>query len=144
MSIASTKPSGEPEAAPEPSGAAKLFADANQARRAGQLGKASGLYHLLQDQYSGSSEAELSRVTLATLLLNGGDASGALAGFERYLAGPSRALEAEALVGRARALERLGRRQLETAAWREVQHRFPGSVYARQAAERLTALTSPP
>jgi TolA-binding protein len=127
----------------EPSGPAQLFAEANQARRAGQVGRASGLYHLLQEQYPGSSEAELSRVTLSTLLLNGGDASGALSGFERYLAGPSRVLEAEALVGRARALERLGRRQLEGAAWREVLRRFPGSVYARQAAERLTALGQP-
>jgi TolA-binding protein len=101
------------------------------------------MYHLLQEQYPGSAEAELSRVTLATLLLNAGDASGALAGFERYLAGPSRALEAEALVGRARALKRLGRKPLEAAAWREVQRRFPSSVYARQATERLTALGPP-
>ena len=130
-------------ASPEPSNAARLFAEANQARRLGQVGRASGLYQLLQEQYPGSSEAELSRVTLATLLLNGGDASGALRSFERYLAGPSHVLEAEALVGRARALQRLGRTQLETAAWREVQRRFPGSVYARQASERLTALGPP-
>jgi hypothetical protein len=127
----------------EPSNAAKLFAEGNQARRLGQVGRAFTFYQLLQEQHPGSSEAELSRVTVATLLLNGGDASGALKGFERYLAGPSRALEAEALVGRARALQRLGRKQSAAAAWREVQRRFPSSVYARQAAERLTALGPP-
>lgn len=142
-SSGSAKASLDAPASQEPSGAAKLFGQANQARRAGEVGRASGLYHLLQEQYPGSAEAELSRVTLATLLLNSGDASGALAGFERYLAGPSRALEAEALVGRARALARLGRTKLELTAWREVERRFPGSVYARQAAERLTALETP-
>jgi TolA-binding protein len=138
-----TAKTGADVATPEASNAAKLFAEGNQARRQGQSGRAFTFYQLLQEQYPGSSEAELSRVTLATLQLNGGDASSALKGFERYLAGPSRALEAEALVGRARALQRLGRKSAETAAWREVQRRFPGSVYARQATERLTALGPP-
>jgi hypothetical protein len=130
-------------AAKEPASAAKLFGEANQARRSGNVGRASGLYHLLQDQYPGSPEAELSRVTLALLLLDNGDAQGALSGFERYLAGSSRGLEAEALVGRARALARLGRRDLEAAAWREVQQKYPRSIYGRQATERLSALGQP-
>jgi TolA-binding protein len=127
----------------EPASAPKLFAEANQARRAGDFGRASGLYHLLQDQYPGSAEAELSRVTLALLQLDSGDARGALTGFERYLAGSSRGLEAEALVGRARALGRLGRRDLEVAAWQEVQRKYPRSIYGRQASERLLALGRP-
>lgn len=131
------------EAPKEPSSAAKLFGEANQARRSGDVGRASGLYHLLQEQFPGSPEADLSRVTMALLLLDGGDAQGALAGFERYLAGSSRGLEAEALVGRARALGRLGRRDLEAAAWREVQRKYPRSIYGRQASERLAALGQP-
>jgi TolA-binding protein len=127
----------------EPSSAAKLFGEANQARRSGDIGRASGLYHLLQDQFPGSPEADLSRVTLALLLLDSGDARGALSGFERYLAGSSRALEAEALVGRARALGRLGRRDQEAVAWREVQRKYPRSIYGRQANERLAALGQP-
>lgn len=127
----------------EPSSAAKLFGEANQARRAGDIGRASGLYHLLQDQFPGSPEADLSRVTLALLLLDGGDARGALSGFEHYLAGSSRALEAEALVGRARALGRLGRRDQEAVAWREVERKYPRSIYGRQANERLAALGQP-
>jgi TolA-binding protein len=127
----------------ETASAAKLFGEANQARRSGDVGRASGLYHLLQDQFPGSPEADLSRVTLALLLLDSGDAQGALSGFERYLAGSSRGLEAEALVGRARALGRLGRRDLEASAWREVQRKYPSSIYGRQAGERLSALGQP-
>ncbi len=127
----------------EPTSAARLFAEANQARRAGDVGRASGLYHLLQDQFPGSAEAELSRVTLSLLLLDSGDAQGALGGFERYLAGGTRGLEAEALVGRARALGRLGRRDLEATAWLEVQRKYPRSIYGRQASERLLALGQP-
>ncbi|HXK16217.1 MAG TPA: zf-HC2 domain-containing protein [Polyangiaceae bacterium] len=130
-------------AAKEPSSAAKLFGEANEARRSGDVGRASGLYHLLQDQFPGSPEAELSRVTLAMLLLDNGDAQSALSGFERYLAGSSRGLEAEALVGRARALARLGRRNLEVSAWQEVQRKYPRSIYGRQATERLLALGLP-
>jgi len=129
--------------AKEPVSAAKLFAEANDARRSGDVGRASGLYHLLQDQFPGSAEAELSRVTLALLLLDNGDAQAALSGFERYLAGSSRGLEAEALVGRARALGRLGRRALEVSAWQEVERKYPRSIYGRQATERLSALGLP-
>lgn len=145
----SEAPSAKDDAVPkdtptkEPLSAAKLFGEANQARRAGDVGRASGLYHLLQDQFPGSAEADLSRVTLALLLLDSGDAQGALSGFERYLAGSSRGLEAEALVGRARALGRLGRHELEAAAWREVQRKYPRSLYGRQAGERLLALGQP-
>ncbi|RYZ08347.1 MAG: hypothetical protein EOO73_07800 [Myxococcales bacterium] len=127
----------------EPTSAAKLFGDANQARRSGDIGRASGLYHLLQEQHAGSPEAELSRVTLALLQLDSGDAQAALVGFERYLAGSSRGLEAEALVGRARALGRLGRRDLEISAWQEVQRKYARSIYGRQATERLSALGQP-
>jgi Putative zinc-finger len=136
-------PGAKEGAAKEPPSAAKLFGEANQARRSGDVGRASGLYHLLQDQFPGSPEAELSRVTLALLLLDSGDAQGALSGFERYLASSSRGLEAEALVGRARALGRLGRRDLETAAWQEVRRKYPRSIYGRQAGERLAALGQP-
>jgi TolA-binding protein len=141
----SAKDGAAKDAAPakEPTSAAKLFGEANQARRSGDIGRASGLYHLLQDQFPGSPEADLSRVTLALLLLDSGDAQGALSGFERYLAGSSRGLEAEALVGRARALGRLGRRDLETSAWQEVQRKYPRSIYGRQASERLLALGRP-
>lgn len=142
--VAAPEAQAVPEApVKEQPSAAKLFGEANLARRSGDIGRASGLYHLLQDRYAGSPEAELSRVTLALLQLDSGDARAALAGFERYLAGSSRGLEAEALVGRARALGRVGRRSLEVEAWQEVQRKYPRSIYGRQATERLSALGQP-
>jgi len=120
--------------------AASLFADANRARRDGNTDRAVGLYRALQSRYPSSSESELSRALLAQLLLDRGNPEAALAGFDRYLAEDTPVLSAEALVGRARALEQLGKSTQAAAAWRQVQSRFPGSVHARLAATRLAAL----
>jgi TolA-binding protein len=122
------------------SGAATLFADANRARRDGNLERAIGLYRELQGRYPSSGESELSRALLAQLLLQRGNAEAALAAFDRYLAADSPVLSAEAVVGRARCLEQLGRREQAVAAWKLVQSRFPDSVHARLAAKRLAAL----
>jgi len=120
--------------------AASLFADANRARRDGNVDRAVGLYRALQSRYPSSSESELSRALLAQLLLERGSPEAALAGFDRYLADGTAVLSAEACVGRARALERLGKAAQAAVAWRQVQSRFPGSVHARLAATRLAAL----
>ncbi len=128
------------DAKPSLDPAAALFADANRARRDGNADRAVMLYRSLQGRYPGSSESELSRALLAQLLLDRGSPEAALAGFDRYLAEGAPVLGAEALVGRARALEQLGRTAQAAAAWREVQSRFAGSVHARLAATRLAAL----
>ncbi|MET0791702.1 MAG: tetratricopeptide repeat protein [Polyangiaceae bacterium] len=120
--------------------AAALFADANRARRDGNADRAVALYRSLQSRYPSSSESELSRALLAQLLLDRGSPEAALAGFDRYLAADAPVLSAEALVGRARALEQLGKSAQAIAAWREIQTRFAGSVHARLAATRLAAL----
>jgi len=120
--------------------AATMFADANRARRDGNADRAVGLYRALQSRYPNSSESELSRALLAQLLLDRGNPEAALAGFDRYLAEDTPVLSAEALVGRARALEQLGKSTQAAAAWRQVQSRFPGSVHARLATTRLAAL----
>ncbi|HEY3255586.1 MAG TPA: tetratricopeptide repeat protein [Polyangiaceae bacterium] len=120
--------------------AAALFADANRARRDGNVDRAVGLYRALQNRYPSSSESELSRALLAQLLLDRGNPEAALAGFDRYLSADAPVLGAEALVGRARALEQLGKPTQAADAWRQVQSRFPGSVHARLAATRLAAL----
>ena len=127
------------DAAPRVDPAAALFADANRARRDGNADRAVTLYRSLQSRYPASSESELSRALLAQLLLDRGSPEAALAGFDRYLAQDAPVLGAEALVGRARALEQLGKKAQAAAAWREVQSRFPGSVHARLAATRLAA-----
>jgi TolA-binding protein len=122
------------------SDAAALFAEANRARRDGNAERAVSLYRALQARYPSASETQLSRAVLAQVLLERGNPEGALAGFDSYLAAGSPVLSAEALVGRARALEQLGKTEQASAAWREVQQRFPGSVHARLAATRLAAL----
>lgn len=133
--------SAHPEVAPARSdAAAALFADANRARRDGNADRAVTLYRALQNRYPASSESELSRALLAQLLLERGSPEAALAGFDRYLAADAPVLGAEALVGRARALEQLGKSSQASSAWREVESRFPGSVHARLAATRLAAL----
>lgn len=120
--------------------AAALFADANRARRDGNADRAVSLYRALQSRYPSSRESDVSRALLAQLLLDRGSPEAALAGFDRYLAEGAPVLSAEALVGRARALEQLGKATQAVAAWRDVQSRFPGSVHARLAATRLAAL----
>jgi len=131
-------------AAPEPQGppddAAALFSQANRARRDGNSERAELLYRSLQARFPGSPESELSREVLAQMLLERGNAAGALAGFDRYLADGSSGLAAEALVGRARALEQLGQREQAAAAWRAVATRYPGTVHASLAAKRLATL----
>ncbi len=131
---------GAERASPKVDPAAALFADANRARRDGNAERAVTLYRALQSGYPSSSESELSRALLAQLLLDRGSPEAALAGFDRYLAQGAPVLSAEALVGRARALEQLGKPAQAAAAWREVQNRFAGSVHARLAATRLAAL----
>jgi TolA-binding protein len=131
----------EPRTA-EPSSAA-LFAGANRARASGDSAGAIRLYRQLQQRFPRSSEAALSELTLATLLLHTGDARSALNSFDSYLGRGSRPLDAEALVGRALSLRALGQRDQEVVAWRSVIDRYPGSSYARRAAERLAALRKP-
>src|SRR5581483_10714153 len=130
----------EGPSATEPITPARLFSDANRARRNGDVARALELYRGLDSRFPNAAESRLSQALVAKLLLDRGDAQGALAAFDRYLAEDSTALNAEALVGRSRALEQLGRRDEAAASWREVLRRFPGSVHARLASTRLSAL----
>ncbi len=134
------QPAHAEQTVPHVDPAASLFADANRARRDGNADRAVALYHSLQTRFPSSSESELSRALLAQLLLDRGSPEQALAGFDSYLSEGAPVLSAEALVGRARALEQLGKPTQAAAAWQQVQSRFPGSVHARLAAARLAAL----
>jgi len=120
--------------------AASLFREASAARRAGDLGRARSLYTELQSSFATSSEARVSRVSLGKLLLGAGHAEEAERQFRSYLALGGGDLGEEALVGRADALSRLARRDDERHVWQELLARYPSSVYAPRARQRLGAL----
>jgi TolA-binding protein len=142
-------------ASPVPSGksrtddaitASRLFAEANARRKSGDTASARKLYAELERRFPGSPEAQVSSASLGRLLLErAGDPAGALEQFDRLLSHPSGsmaqpALAEEALFGRATALMRMGRAADEKQTWLELLGRFPGSVYAARARERLRAL----
>lgn len=131
------------KAAPSPSTSAnpsvnaeELFTRANSARRAGNVEQALGLYRELQRAKPRSREALASRALVGRLLLDRGDARGALPEFDAYLASGG-TLSEEALAGRALCLERLGRTSEEQAAWRTLLERHPTTLHRAHAEERL-------
>jgi len=124
-------------AAPSPS---ELYRVANDARRAGRTDEAIRHYQLLLRRFPSSAEAQAGRVSLGGLLLRGGAAGTALTQFDTYLRGGGGQLAAEALYGRGRALEALGRRADEVQNWERMLKQYPGSAYATHARSRLDQL----
>jgi TolA-binding protein len=118
-----------------------LFAEANRARRAGDVQAALRGYAELRRAYPGSREELTSRVVVGDLLLAEGPTRDALASFDSYLASsPKGTLAEEALVGRASALMRLGRRDEERGAWTQLLREHPDSVQGARARRRLAEL----
>ena len=115
--------------------AEELLARGNEARRARRYEEAERTYRTLQRTYPSSREAAVSRVTLGRLLLSSrSDATGALDQFDRYLrAQPAGVLAEEARVGRALALEQLGRAADARTAWRDLLAHHPDSLHADRA-----------
>ena len=121
--------------------AAELFAEANAARRALDLRKATDLYLALDRRFPESPEAPVALVSAGDLLSRLGEPAAALRAFDRYLERRADgALAPEALFGRARTFRQLGRRQDEVDAWRRLLHAFPGSVYESAGRQRLGEL----
>jgi TolA-binding protein len=121
--------------------AAELFSEANSARRHGDVPTALRRYAWLQRRFPHSPEAALSRVALGRLYLDElHQPARALAQFDAYLAEASDGLREEALVGRALALQGLGRASEERDAWRTLLEAYPGSLSSDRAKERLRAL----
>jgi TolA-binding protein len=145
---ARTRRRGRPVAAHAPpslaarDGARSLFEQAVAARRGGQHALAASLFEQLQHRYGDSEEASISQIALGRLWLDRlGQPARALVQFESYLAARRRGeSREEAMVGRAAALERLGRTASAREAWEAVRDAFPGSVSARRAAVRIDAL----
>jgi len=128
------------EPTPPPASAATLFAEAGDARQRGAYDDAVRLYGDLARRFPQSAEALNAHAILARLLLDRGDAAGALVHFDAYLASGARSLREESMVGRALALERLGRASDEAAAWNALLDAYPQSVHAARARTRIAAL----
>jgi TolA-binding protein len=142
-SEAAPNPAPTPAVASAPLGAdaASLFANAESARRRGFVAEAERLFRELSARFPGSREEIASRALFGQLLLDDlRKPQQALPLFDRYLADqPTGALAEEAAVGRAQALERLGRVPDAHAAWRDFLDRHPDSVHAELARRRLAA-----
>ncbi len=134
-----TRPASKRPAAPAEQTAAELLRAANRVRRAGKLDRADAQFRELARRYPGSREEVLARVTHGRLLLERmHDPAAALERFDAYLADrPRGVLAEEALAGRARALEALGRHPKAREAWRRLLERFPDSAHAATARARL-------
>jgi hypothetical protein len=136
-------PSAQPPPPPTPiddvTTSASLFASANAARRHGAHAVAISQYRLLERRFPASEEAATAHVSLALLLLDqAGDAQGALAEVDRYLADqPHGSLREESLTTRARALGKLGRRDEEKQAWSNLLREYPDSLYRDTARSRM-------
>ncbi|MBW2457667.1 MAG: tetratricopeptide repeat protein [Deltaproteobacteria bacterium] len=140
-----SSPPEQPAAPPRPAvdkTAATLFDRAAEARTAGRYEAALEIYRDLQRRFPDSHEAQASHAIVARLLLDTGRAEDALADYDEYLADGGAPLTEEAMVGRGRAYQRLGRNEAEQAAWRALLLRFPESVHAHHARARLEALGS--
>jgi len=122
--------------------APELFARANDTRRRGDAAAAARQYVVLQARFPRSPEASLSHVALGRLYLDRlGDSGRALAQFDEYLAGGRDGdFSEEALVGRALALQRLGRTDEERRAWHTLLGAFPRSLSADRARARMVEL----
>jgi len=118
--------------------ARELFAAGNAARKSGEQANALAIYLKLQQAFPRSPEARLSQLLSGRMLLGMGRTHAALAQFDSYLAGGGEGGLAEgALWGKAQALARLGRTSHEQRVWRMLLERFPKSVYATTARQRL-------
>jgi TolA-binding protein len=122
--------------------AEQLLKSINEARRRNDTAQALQLYRRLQREYPGSPEEATSTYTLGRALYESGeDTAGALAMFNRYLAESSNGtLAEEARLGRAQALQRLGRSSEERQAWLDLLSAHPRSVHAERARRRLEQL----
>jgi TolA-binding protein len=123
--------------APSSESAPSLFAAATEARRQGSYARAIDLQRELLTRYPRSRESHVTRETMGRLLLDRGDPAGALASFDAYIADGSGELGEEAMVGRATALERLGRTAQAGDAWRVLLAAYPETPYAAHAKARL-------
>jgi hypothetical protein len=127
--------------ADETSNAGIAFRKANEARQAGDHPRAGELYGMLLNRFSGSPEAHASLALFGRMLLDDGNANGALQCFDDYLR-TGGALREDVMVGRALAFQRIGPRAAadEAHAWSALLDAYPGTVHTARARRRLAEL----
>ncbi len=115
-----------------------VFDDANDARRQGDYGHAIELYRQLQSKFPASREAHVSMGSMGRLQLDRGDTGSALASFDAYQARGHGDLDESVMVGRATALDRLGRTAEAKRAWQALLDTYPSTPYAEHAKVRTS------
>jgi hypothetical protein len=120
-------------------GPAPIFGAEADARRRGDTARMLELHAELVARYPQSHEAQVSRMMVARLLLDRGDAAGALSGFDAYLRAGSGELREDALAGRATALDRLGRTDEGRLGWLALLDQYPNTAYGTHARSRVEA-----
>jgi len=128
------------EAAPD---ASTIFRRANAAREMGDHARAGELYRRLLEDFASSPEARASLPMFGRMLLDDGNASGALRRFDDALRLGGGALREDVMLGRALALQRLGRPDDEARALSSLLDAYPISVHAERARRRLLELGRP-
>jgi hypothetical protein len=120
-----------------------MFLRGNAARIRGDRAEAALAYRELLTKFPDSDEARLTHATLGRMLLDGGDAQGALAELDAYLQSGDGTLREEVMSARAAAFSLLNRRDDEAAAWSALLKSYPDSVHAARAKARLDELKAP-
>ncbi|WP_240488945.1 tetratricopeptide repeat protein [Labilithrix luteola] len=122
--------------------ASTYFDEANEARRRGDYARALALCSELQARYPSSREAHVSYATAGRLELDRGNLGAALASFDAYDAHGQGELDEAVMVGRATALERLGRIDEARRAWSRLLTAFPSTPYADHARTQIGTETT--
>lgn len=122
--------------------ASAYFDDANDARRRGDYARALALCSELQARYPTSREAHVSYATAGRLELDRGNLGAALASFDAYDGQGHGELDEAVMVGRATALERLGRTDEARRAWSRLLGTFPSTPYADHARAQIGTETT--
>lgn len=133
-------PPPPPLVAADPETAASVFDAANRARVSGREAEAERLYREVSTRFGAAPEGRLSHALLGRLLLDSGDARGALLELDAYLRSGEEALQEEALAAKAQALGRIGASGEERAAWEAVLSAYPEGVHSARARQRLSEL----
>jgi hypothetical protein len=119
------------------------MSDARGLRASGRFREAAEAYQKLLVNHPKSPEVGAALLSLGEIqLANLGDASAALGSFDAYLSRGGGALSQEAMLGRIRALRRLGRRSEELTATEAFLTAFPSSPHAEALHARVEELTS--